>query len=85
MLRRTRACSWIPLDKCPISLAPKSKNDSNPDAVLEELHRVLKPGGILSFSDHYMKEQDIVTRVTKGGMFRLVKKGRKTYCFSKVG
>lgn len=29
---------------------------SDPDGVLEELHRVLKPDGILSFSDHHMKK-----------------------------
>jgi ubiquinone/menaquinone biosynthesis C-methylase UbiE len=29
---------------------------TDPDDVLAELHRVLKPDGILSFSDHHMKE-----------------------------
>jgi ubiquinone/menaquinone biosynthesis C-methylase UbiE len=36
----------------------------DPNGVLAELHRVLKPNGILSFSDHHMKEDEIVSRVT---------------------
>jgi ubiquinone/menaquinone biosynthesis C-methylase UbiE len=58
---------------------------SQPDDVLRELHRVLKSGGTLSFSDHHMKEQDILTRLTKKGIFKLSKKGKMTYSFSKVG
>jgi len=57
---------------------------SQPHNVLRELHRVLKPGGILSFSDHHMKEQDILARVTKTGMLQLSKKGQKTYNFIKA-
>ncbi|MDI6886277.1 MAG: methyltransferase domain-containing protein [archaeon] len=45
----------------------------DPNGVLEELHRVLKPDGILSFSDHHMKENEIVSEVTS------------TYSFSKEG
>lgn len=58
-------------------------NLSQPDDVLRELHRVLKSGGTLSFSDHHMKEQDILTRVTNTGLFKLLKKGKKTYLFAK--
>jgi ubiquinone/menaquinone biosynthesis C-methylase UbiE len=58
---------------------------SQPDDVLRELRRVLKSGGTLSFSDHHMKEQDILTRLTKKGIFKLSKKGKMTYSFSKVG
>jgi len=58
---------------------------SDPNGVLEELHRVLKPNGILSFSDHHMKENEIVSKVTNRGLFRLSKKGERTYSFSKEG
>jgi len=51
--------------------------------VLEELRRVLKPDGILSFSDHHMKENEIVSKVTSRGLFRLSRKGKRTYSFSK--
>ncbi|GAH48110.1 unnamed protein product [marine sediment metagenome] len=56
---------------------------SDPYGVLEELHRVLKPNGILSFSDHHMKENEIVSKVTDGGLFRLSRKGKRTYSFLK--
>jgi ubiquinone/menaquinone biosynthesis C-methylase UbiE len=56
---------------------------SDPGAVLEELHRVLKPNGILSFSDHHMTENEIVAAVTNNGLFRLSRKGQRTYTFSK--
>jgi len=56
---------------------------SQPDEVLQELHRVLKPNGILSFSDHHMKEEEILSKVTIGNLFKLLAKGQKTYNFSK--
>jgi ubiquinone/menaquinone biosynthesis C-methylase UbiE len=55
---------------------------SDPDAVLAELHRVLALDGILSFSDHHLKEDAIASRVTGSGLFELSKKGRKTYRFT---
>ena len=58
---------------------------SGPNGVLGELHRVLKPKGILSFSDHHMKENEILYGVTSGGLFKLLKKGERTYSFAKVG
>jgi len=56
---------------------------SKPDVVLKEFCSVLKPDGILSFSDHHMKESEIVAAVTNGGLFKLLKKGQRTYTFSK--
>lgn len=56
---------------------------TRPDEVLRELHRVLKPRGTLSFSDHHMKESDIVIEMTEGGLFTLSARGEKTYHFTK--
>ena len=56
---------------------------SDPDVVLKKLHRVLKPDGILSFSDHHMKEKEIVAEITKSRLFRLSRKGQRTYVFLK--
>lgn len=58
---------------------------SNPDEVLEELRRLLKPTGVLSVSDHHMKEEGITSAVTGRTLFRLLRKGRRTYTFSKEG
>ncbi|GAG62233.1 unnamed protein product [marine sediment metagenome] len=55
----------------------------DPNGVLEELHRVLKPNGILSFSDHHMKEDEILSKVTDRGLFRVSRKGKRTYSFLK--
>ena len=52
-----------------------------PEKVLEELHRILIPDGTLSFSDHHMKDADIVSQVTAGGLFSLSSRGSKTYTF----
>jgi len=56
---------------------------SEPDSVLGELHRVLKPSGILSVNDHHLKEDEIISKATGTGMFGLSAKGKRTYSFSK--
>ncbi len=58
---------------------------SRPHDVLLELYRVLKTSGTLSFSDHHMNEQGILTEITKTGSFKLSAKGKKTHSFSKLG
>lgn len=54
------------------------------DGVLKGLHRALTPDGVLSFSDHHMKADDIVEKVTKGDLFELSEKGKYTYRFVKT-
>ena len=57
---------------------------SNAGDVLAELHRVLADGGVLSFSDHHMSEEEILRGVTGTGLFRLAERGRRTYAFAKI-
>ncbi|MHC4744790.1 MAG: class I SAM-dependent methyltransferase [Planctomycetota bacterium] len=52
--------------------------------VLKELCRILKDKGILSLSDHYMKEKEIMATLLKKGLFRLLEKGEDLYKFQKI-
>lgn len=54
-----------------------------PGQVLGELHRVLKPDGLLSVSDHYLTENEILSGLAERGLFQFIGKGRKTYAFLK--
>jgi len=56
---------------------------SEPNTVLTELNRVLKPDATLSVTDHHMTGQRIVASVTDQGLFRFAGKGKKTYGFKK--
>ena len=56
---------------------------NDPQVILTELHRVLKENGTLSFSDHHLDEDTIISGVTSGQLFRLARKGERTYSFSK--
>jgi ubiquinone/menaquinone biosynthesis C-methylase UbiE len=58
---------------------------SQPDEVLRELHRVLKPNGILSFNDHHIREEkEIIARIAGEGLFRFSQKGARVYNFSRA-
>lgn len=58
---------------------------AEPDKVLAELHRALKPEGILSFNDHHLKdENEIMSKITGKGLFQLSKRGKKVYNFHKL-
>ncbi len=57
---------------------------SQPQKILAEINRVLKPDGVLSFNDHHMQDEEITGKLTEGGFFRLLKKGEKVHNFTKV-
>jgi ubiquinone/menaquinone biosynthesis C-methylase UbiE len=44
---------------------------NDPGGVLEEIHRVLRPKGILSISDHHMTKDEITSRTTAKDLFSL--------------
>jgi ubiquinone/menaquinone biosynthesis C-methylase UbiE len=56
---------------------------SEPGVILGEIHRVLKPSGILSVNDHHLEDQQIISGITSNGSFKLVKKGNRAFNFSK--
>lgn len=55
----------------------------NPEAILKEIRRILKPDGIVSFSDHHMSEEKIISGMIQGDMFWISEKGKHTYSFKK--
>ncbi len=54
----------------------------NPDKVLHELYRVLKPQGILSFSEYNIKK--ISSRLQQKKLFEIQKENEITHSFMKI-
>lgn len=54
-----------------------------PKEIFVEIHRIMKPIGILSVSNPHMRERDIITKIVENGDFKLVKQGEKTFSFQK--
>jgi ubiquinone/menaquinone biosynthesis C-methylase UbiE len=74
----------LPDDSIDVILLYDTFHDlADQNIVLRELHRVLKLNGILSFSDHHMKENEINSQMTKLGLFELFRKGKRTFSFVK--
>jgi ubiquinone/menaquinone biosynthesis C-methylase UbiE len=56
---------------------------SDPQGILAELHRALKPNGTLSVNDHHMGEDEIVSDIAQDQLFELAGIGKHTYSFQK--
>ncbi len=56
----------------------------DPQGTLEDLDRVLKPEGTLSFTDHHMKEAEVREKLAAGGRFQLSERRRYSYRFVKA-
>lgn len=57
---------------------------SEPDKILAELYRALKPGGILSVDCHHLKGDVTVEKVYKTGLFTLKDDDGNTFNFVKA-
>ena len=56
-----------------------------PHAVLRELHRVLKPSGILSSHDHHLKGDALKKAIESSGLFTLARADVHTMSFRSAG
>jgi ubiquinone/menaquinone biosynthesis C-methylase UbiE len=56
----------------------------DPEAVLEELHRVLHSQGLLSVSDHHLTDRAVIAGVTGGGLFAPAGRGQRTFSFAPI-
>ncbi len=54
-----------------------------PSNILKEIHRVLKPTGVLAATDHHIKLDQLEQIFTNGGLFSAQSKGRYTVQFKK--
>jgi ubiquinone/menaquinone biosynthesis C-methylase UbiE len=55
-----------------------------PEQVLEELQRVLIPGGTLCVNDHHMQKKDIIRSISLSGRFVLKNQGKNILQFGVI-
>jgi ubiquinone/menaquinone biosynthesis C-methylase UbiE len=81
---RSECPTGLPDNSLDVALLYDALHDlTDPDCVVGEIYRILRSGGVLSVSDHHLKEDEIVSRITGKGKFKLLSRGEKTYSFGK--
>jgi ubiquinone/menaquinone biosynthesis C-methylase UbiE len=58
---------------------------ASPETVLAELARVMKPGAVLSVTDHHLKAEELISALRQGGHFQFSKKAKYTFQFVRTG
>jgi ubiquinone/menaquinone biosynthesis C-methylase UbiE len=56
---------------------------ASPETVLAELARVMKPGAVLSVTDHHLKAEELISALRRDGHFQFSKRNKPTYEFVK--
>lgn len=56
----------------------------NPENILKELHRVLKENGWLSVDDHHYKDDEILGKIIKHGLFKYIERKEELFNFIKI-
>jgi ubiquinone/menaquinone biosynthesis C-methylase UbiE len=56
---------------------------SEPEKILQEIHRILKPKGALSLTIHRPDKKKAILKVEKTDLFQFSFKGKHTYNFLK--
>ena len=59
----------------------------DPPKVLGELHRLIRPGGLLTASEHHMSEAGILAAIGSNGLFRFYRSGSLytgVHCFRRT-
>lgn len=76
----------LPVQDIDVALVYDVLHDfGDPPVVLADLHRVLKPDGLLSVSDHHLKDGALLVAVTAGDLFRLsriIQNRVRVFCFT---
>jgi ubiquinone/menaquinone biosynthesis C-methylase UbiE len=83
---QTHGATGLPDASVDVALLYEIFHDlTEPEEVLKELSRILKPGGILSVIHQYIPEESMIAGITRDRWFQLQQKGQKTYTFSNNG
>ncbi|NHK30991.1 MAG: class I SAM-dependent methyltransferase [Asgard group archaeon] len=54
---------------------------NDPIEIFREIHRIIKPNGLLSICNPHMKEKNIIKKIEENSNFKLTSKGDKTFSF----